>query len=221
MRIPAFPTQARLSDGAAERRRRLRRLLPGLIAAAIVPALAYVLVRPHVGSDAAALAITAVIPAVWTAARLIWRRRLDPIGVLSAAGLGITLLVLLFARGNTVLLELREAPLTGALGLIALGSVAARRPLLPVVMRLLGRPLPAGIPTGLITAIIGATLVIDAGVRLILALSLSTTAYLAIHREVSWLILGCGVALLVFLGKRIRAARTAALEHDDGHGPHA
>jgi len=39
-----------------------------------------------VRSDAVALAIAATVPVIWILLRLLWRRRLDPIGVLAVAG---------------------------------------------------------------------------------------------------------------------------------------
>lgn len=66
-------------------------------------------------------------------------------------------------------------------------SVVVRRPLLSVVLRVLRRPVRHGSRRiALATAIIGVTLLVDAATRIILAL----------HRLISWVIAGCGLALI-------------------------
>ncbi|HZV25772.1 MAG TPA: hypothetical protein VFG00_05735 [Acidothermaceae bacterium] len=52
----------------------------------VAPLVLYQVIRPHVRSDAVALAIAATVPVIWILLRLLWRRRLDPIGVLAVAG---------------------------------------------------------------------------------------------------------------------------------------
>jgi hypothetical protein len=66
-----------------------------------------------------------------------------------------------------------------------------------VVLRLMGRPsqVPAR-RAALVTALIGATLLVDAATHVVLALTLETTTFLAVHREVGWGILGAGLATL-------------------------
>jgi hypothetical protein len=54
------------------------------------------------------------------------------------------------------------------------------------------------------TIIVGIVLLIDVAVRVLLALTLSTTVYLAVHREVTWAALGLGVLLLVMTKGRPR-----------------
>ncbi len=163
-----------------------------------LPVVAYALVRPRVDSDATALVIGALFPAIWTVGRLVWRRRLDPLGVVSLTGLGVALLFTLVSGGNPLLLKVQEAPITGAFGLVLLVSVAARRPLLPVLLRLVGRPLPLTHARAmLITATVGATLCVEVMVRLLLAVTLDTSTFLEVHRPVSWAIWAVGLLLLL------------------------
>ncbi len=186
------------------------RYLPSLAVSFVVPLLLYVLLRPRVGADTTALALAGAVPTAWTAARLAWRRRVDPIGAFSVGGFSVTLLGTALLHGNPLLLEVQEAPLTGAIGLAALVSVAVRRPLLSPVLRLLRRPAPPGSrQVGVATAIIGATLLIDASTRMALALILPTTTFLAVHREISWIVLGSGLALLLLSGRGARDGSVA------------
>ena len=187
-------------------RRAVRHLLPSFAATFVLPIVAYAVVRPRVDSDATALAVGALFPATWTGVRLAWQRRLDPLGAVSLAGLGLALLFTLLSGGNPLLLKLQEAPITGSVGLVLLVSVAVRRPLLPALLRLIGRPMPLTHARAmLITAIIGATLCVETLVRVVLAVTLDTSTFLEVHRPVSWAIWGVGLALL--LGTRGRHSR--------------
>jgi hypothetical protein len=170
----------------------------------VIPVLAYVLLRPQVGSDAAALAIAGAVPAAWTLARFAWQRRVDPIGVLAVAGFGIALPVAALSGGNSLLLKVRDAPLIGVIGVAFLLSAAVRKPLLPLLLRLLGRDGQA--PSRRLTqatVIVGATLIVDAVTRLTLALTLQTSTFLAVNHEVSWSIVGSGLALLWLTGRHV------------------
>jgi len=176
------------------------------VASFLLPPAAYLLARPYVSSDAAALAIGALFPAAWTVLRLIVRRRLEPLGAISLSALSVALLIALLSGGNSLLLKLQEAPLTGALGLAMLVSVVVRRPLLTELLRIAGRQISIPFARArFITAIFGATLVAEALVRLGLALTLDTSTFVEVHRPVSWAIWGIG--LLLLLGTRGRTNR--------------
>jgi hypothetical protein len=176
---------------------RLRTLVPSLVASFVIPVAVYFLLRPHVGSDAIALAIGGALPAAWTAARLAWYRRLDPIGVIAVLSFGVELLVTVLSGGNALALKLHEAPLTGAVGFACLVSVAVRRPLLPTVLKLFGRSGQATIRrAAAATVVVGATFLTDAVTRVVLAVTLPTSTFLVVSREVSWAILGVGLVLL-------------------------
>jgi hypothetical protein len=176
---------------------RLRTLVPSLVASFVIPIAVYFLLRPHVGSDATALAIGGALPAAWTLARLAWRWRLDPIGLIAVLGFGVALLVTVLSGGNALALKLHEAPLTGAFGVVCLVSVAVRRPLLPTVLQLFGRSGQATIRrAAAATVVVGATFLTDAVTRVVLAVTLPTSTFLAVSREVSWAILGVGLVLL-------------------------
>jgi hypothetical protein len=190
----------------------LWRYLPSLAASFVIPLLLYVLLRPRVGTDTTALAIAGAVPTAWTAARLASRRRVDPVGAISVVGFSVTLFATALLGGNPVLLKVQEAPLTGAIGLAALVSVVMRRPLLSPVLQLLRRSAPPGSrQVAVATAIIGTTLLIDASMRVALALILPTTTFLAVHREISWIVLGSGLALLLLSRRGAREGSVAGV----------
>jgi FtsH-binding integral membrane protein len=186
-----------------------------------VPLLGYALLRPHVGSDATALAIGAAIPVTVTVALFCWRRRVDPIGVLSVLGFGIAVLILVLSGGNPLVLKLQDAVVTGPIGLVCLVSVAVRRPLHLVVFQFLARHNPRWEhltrdpgrrrTSTVITALIGAMLLLHAMVLLVLALTQPTSVFLALSRPVGWSVTVAGVAALLWYRSRMQA-RSGARE---------
>lgn len=180
----------------------------------VVPLLVYLLARPHLSSDVVALALAMAVPVVCTVAVFAWRRRLDAIGVIAVVTFGVALLVVLASGGNPFVLKLQEAVVTGPVGLVFLGSAALGKPALLMVARLLNRgATPPGADqrrrqvSTVLTAIMGATLVVHALALTVLALMLSTAQVLALSRLVGLSILGLGlVVLLTYRGRLQRAA---------------
>lgn len=192
-------------------------LLIRLMINLVVPVLAYVLLRPHVHNDITALILGAAIPAAYTAGVLLWRRRLDAIGAFAIACLAVGLLLVLVTGGNEVVFKLREEIWTGPLGLVCLISVAVRRPLFSVVLRRAARREPQiaeriGDPQArrvatVTTGAIGAVLLVHALVMVALALTTSTTTFLAVKTPLSLAIVGGGLAALVWWIRRQYATR--------------
>src|ERR671936_715848 len=91
---------------------RLRKLLPSLLINLIVPIVGYLVLRPYVPNDTVALAIVGAIPVLRTAIVLIWRRRIDPIGVLAGSGFLLAVAASLVGGGSSLPLKLHEAVLT-------------------------------------------------------------------------------------------------------------
>ena len=118
----------------------VRRLAPQLLVAGVLPVVGYALLRPHVGSDATALAAVMIFP---IAEILVERRRhggFEPIGIISLVGIAVGLVGAIALHGNATLLKLRESVLTGLFGVVCLASVFARR----AAMFFLGRAFATG-----------------------------------------------------------------------------
>jgi hypothetical protein len=183
-----------------------RRIAPSILISAVVPVVVYTVLRPHVGSDATALLVAAAVPAVFTLAKLAWRRRWDPIGVIAVCGFAIALTVLVATGGNTLVLKLHEAVVTGPLGLVLLGSAAIGKPLHLVALRLFARRNPALArlsqapgsrrSSTVITVLLGSMMVLHAVVLLVLALSLPTQTYLETSRPAGLVVLALGIGSL-------------------------
>jgi drug/metabolite transporter (DMT)-like permease len=189
------------------------------------PVLTYVLIRPHVHSDLIALVIGAAIPVAYTAGVLLWRRRLDPVGVIAIVCFVLGLLLVIATGGNELVFKIREDIWTGPIGLVCLISVAVHRPLFLVVLRLAARRSPQvaeriskpGIHriSTVTTAAIGVILLVHAVVLILLALTTSTTTFLAISRPIGLAILGVGLGALVLWIKHQQSRAGTQMSHGD------
>lgn len=183
-------------------RPKLRTFLPNLLLTWLVPLAAYELISPHVHNDLFALAISAAIPALVTIGTYLVRRRVNVIGLISVAGFAIGLAVAVFTGGNELAFKLHEPVLTGLIGLIFLGSVAIGRPLFALIPRMLGRPAVDKHRAGVLSALIGATLLAHGIVITILAFTLPTSTFLALSRPIGLPILAVGVGVMFLYGRR-------------------
>jgi hypothetical protein len=193
------------------------------------PVLAYVLLRPHVHSDITALVVGAAVPAAYTVGVALWRHRLDAIGVFAVVCFVIGLLLVVATGGNELVFKIREDLWTGPLGLAFLLSVAVRRPLLLMILQRvarrnaeiaerLGDPQARRIPT-VATGVIGLILLVHAVIVVALALTTSTTAFLALKEPVSLPIVVGGLAALVWWIRRQYQGRRTQPAHDQAPGP--
>jgi hypothetical protein len=170
---------------------------------AILPVVLYTLIRPGVANDATALAISGFVPVMRVIFMWLWRRHVDWIGVLSIVGFAFALAVSAFSNGNSLLLKVHEQLLTGAIGVVFMISALIKKPLLVTILTALrGNQFETSNNPALfkrmtvITGGLGFVLLANAVIHVILALSLSTSAYLAASRVVTWIVLGSGIALL-------------------------
>ena len=230
------PSAASPHGPAPQGRQGMPALLIRLMINLAVPVLAYVLLRPHVHSDITALVIGAAVPTAYSAGVLLWRRRLDAIGVFA-------------------IVVLRDRPASG-------GSHRRERARVQAPGRHLDRDARAGLPdlrggapapvprrsatrgapqsqiaerigdpqarriSTVITGAIGVILLVHALVIVALALTASTTTFLALKAPLSLAIVGGGVTALVFwirrqyTGRRNRPPATKLPElQDRQHGP--
>lgn len=183
---------------------------PRLAAGLILPWLAYLIIRSLIGSSLGALAITDAVPATWLLAVGIVRRRIEPIAVLSAATVFIALIAYAITGGDPVAIKLRRGVVTGAIGVVALSSVALGRPLLLLVAQNAARlnaerpELAARLADPRrrrmlrnLTAIIGATFAIDGASQIILALTVPTGLFVADSTAARIAVLGTGAVVTV------------------------
>ena len=183
----------------------IRVLGPRLLVAGVLPLVGYGLLRPHVGSDATALAAVMIFPLADIARERRRHGRFEPIGMIALIGIIVGIIGALAFNGDATLLKLRESALTGLFGLVCLGSLFARRPL----MFVLGRSFATGgepekvaefdllweVPGARrrfrrVTAVWGVCLLAETALRTILALTISTGRFLAVAPALGWLVIG-------------------------------
>ena len=184
--------------------RRPPQLAPSwLIAALLAPLALYLVLRQLTGSPIEALALTEVIPAAWLLLVAIARRRFDAIGVVSTVSVAIALVVYGLSGGDPIALKLRHGVVTGAVGVIALASLALGRPLLLVVAQRRAE-IDAARRTEIeaklaqpdrrralviLTLLLGVFFTLDGAVQIVLAFAVSTDAFVpdSTIRRLTWL----------------------------------
>jgi len=195
-------------------RRRLIRLIAGLA----LPLLVFFALLGVLGNATGALAITDGIPLVWLLAYGVWRRKIEPVGLIALAVFALALVLSIAFGGSALPLELRRAVFPGTVGLACLISLAVHRPLLVVAVvrarRARGEETDgqsnldspgARRSLATLTAIIGVTGVADAAAQIILALTLSTTHFVVGARIASYVIIGSGIAVGFLYVRHARA----------------
>jgi hypothetical protein len=195
----------------------------------VLPYLIYTLTQAQLG-DVKALIASSGPPILWSLLEFVRHRRVDAISLLVLAGIAFSLLAVL-GGGGAKFLQLRENLVTGAIGLLFLGSAAIRRPLFWYLARAgMSRNPPAEGPSFeqikdaplfrrammVMTLVWGVVLIARTAVSVVLVFTLSIPNYLIAHPIVGYASMG-GVGLWTVwytgrqqrLGKAERAAREA------------
>ena len=192
----------------------------------ILPFVIYVWAEHPLGEVRALLASSAP-PILWSLVEFARHRRIDALSMLVLAGILLSVLAVL-GGGSVRFLQLREKLVTAVIGLIFIGSVMVRRPLIYELARanMLRKSkaeaarfealrVHAGFrrTVTIMTLGVGVGLIADAGVSVLLVFTLSIRDYLIVGPVVGYALLG-GLVLWVFwYGRRARRrseARRAA-----------
>jgi hypothetical protein len=188
---------------------------PRLLAALFLPLGLYVVLRIVTGSAIEALALTEAIPAAGLLFAGIRRRHIDAIGVLSTVTVAIALATYALTGDDPLALKLRHGAVTGMFGIALLASLALGRPL-PVVLverrAELDSERRAEIQARLadpvrrralavMTLLVGLAMTLDGAVQTTLALTVSTSAFVAASTIAHIIILGGGAASLVWYSR--------------------
>lgn len=225
---PASTTVAAMSS-ARSPRTALR-----LIAALVLPLIAFLLVRQAIGNATGALAVSEAIPTMWLLAVVVWRRRIDLIALFSVGVFAVALGLTILFGGSSLPLELRRSVFPGVVGLACLASIAIHRPLLATAWakRAQSSQLAAAEPPKLdtpgarraiifLTAIIGVTFLGDAASQIVLALTVSTSTFAEVARFASWSIFATGLTVCVLYIRHARSTIRSGrhLEPNASHPP--
>lgn len=195
----------------------------------ILPWLIYTLTHARLG-DVGALIASSAPPILWSLVEFARHRRVDAISLLVLSGIAFSLLALL-GGGGARFLQLRENLVTGAIGLVFLGSAAIRRPMFYYLARAgMARNPTAEGPSFeqikdasrfrrammVMTLVWGAVLIARTAISAVLVFTLSIPDYLIAHPIVGYVSMG-GLALWTVwytgrqrrLGQAERVAREA------------
>ena len=201
-----------------------------LLANITLPYVVYVATVARLG-DVGALLAASLPPIAWSLVQFIRSRRLDAVSLLVLAGIALSLLAFV-GSGSAKLLQLRENLVTGAIGVVFLGSAAIGRPLIyQLALAGMSRRSAAeaadftsrkdipGFRHSMIvmTLVWGVGLLAQTSLACLLVYTLPIATYLAVSPVVGYGAMG-GLALWTFwyAGRRRRqgeAARAAALRH--------
>ncbi len=167
-----------------------------LLINAVAPYLVYELAEPYTGG-LAALALSAVPPAiesVWSVAR---KRKLDVASSLVLGGIAVSLLLIALGGSERVLL-LRDSLITSLVGLaIAISAVFARPILYHLFRQVQGVEPPLG-AMRVLSVVLGLGLVVEMAVRTAMVYAMTTSRFLLISPFVQYGMTGALVAWAVF-----------------------
>lgn len=194
-------------------------MLPSLVGGAVVPLAVFYTVRSQVHSDATALMIAGAPAAGWVLVQWLRQRRVDPIGLIVLFGFVVGVIASIALGGNAFVLKVRDSAFTAVFGIACFASLTRRRP----IMFFIGRALSAGndpdkvraydelydMPTAprtfaIITACWGVGLIVEAGLRVVLAVVLPTGPFLAASPVLAGTIFGGLFAFTLWFSKRAR-----------------
>ncbi|MGG1513960.1 VC0807 family protein [Paenibacillus oryzisoli] len=170
----------------------IKKIVPSLAVNWLAPLLIYNWLCDAVASDTAALAISACVPVVWVIATMLKTRRVDWIGVMGIAGLGVALALSMLTGGGSLPLKLYHPLITGTIGLAFAGSALAKKPLLLTVLRAAKMGNTARFADRAVhrkltafSLLLGLGLMLDAALHVVLAFTLTTGAFLVVSRCVT------------------------------------
>jgi hypothetical protein len=181
------------------------------------PLVAYQLLRSAGQSTVSSLVLSGILPALGIAIKMVTRRRVDAVGVLVLAGIAVgTVLGLATHDAKLVLME-GSVP-TAVFGLVCLGSLWSRRPLLfRFALEFMGGDSPRGrefsslwqYPSfrrifNMYTVVWGVTYLAEAAARVALVELTSTSTALIASKFMPYAVAGALVFWMVVYGRRAR-----------------
>ncbi|WP_277355378.1 VC0807 family protein [Streptomyces telluris] len=197
---------------------------PAILFGVVLPFVTYGVLTDHGVSKVKALLLISLWPAAETLLHLALRRRVDEFGVMMLAMMVLGALSAL-AYNSTELVFIKDSAITGLLGLVFLGSLALRRPLMFYLGRKFGTD---GTPEDLarwnglwqypgfrraqylLTSVWGTGFLVEAAIRVALAYTLPTEAMVLVNNVFPLVVVAALVAWTVRVGKQGRARQAAA-----------
>ena len=202
--------------------KKLLRVVPELFANFLAPYLVFQALDARFG-DKWSLIASALPPLLWSGVELARTRRLDAISVTVVSGILLTVGVT-FMGGSARLIQIRDALVTGAIGVMFLCTLLLEKPMIFYLARAtMARNtvegesefeaiwLRPGVPRvfRVLTAVWGAGLILQTGVMCYLAWIWPINRYLLLSPYISYGIFGLLMAWSLWYRRRRMALRTA------------
>lgn len=183
----------------------------------LLPYLVYDWLSPSVGNTQA-LIISAIPPIIWSLVQIIREKRIDAISIFVIAGIALSLLAMA-GGGSARLLQIRENLVNALIGLVFLGSVLIKRPLIVVLARAqIKARNPEHIdqfnlamkhpqkrrPLILMTLVWGAGLILSALLSCALVFMMSIGTYMIVSPVVGYGVYGILILWTVWYSKRLK-----------------
>jgi hypothetical protein len=203
----------------ARDRSRLRSAAKIVVFDIVGPLAAYSLLRAAGLSAVSALVLSGVLPAIAVLGGLIRRRRLDAVGVLVLAGIAVGA-VLGLVSGNARLVLVEGSVPTAVFGLLCLGSLWSRRPLIyRFALEFVGEDTPRGQEFQslwrypgfrhvfrLFTVVWGVAYLAEAAARVVIVETTSTGTALAVSKVMPYAVGGLLAGWMFLYGRWARRA---------------
>jgi hypothetical protein len=181
------------------------------------PLVAYQVLRSEGLSAVSALVLSGVLPGVAVLGGLIRHRRVDAVGILVLAGIAVGT-ILGVVSGNPRLVLVEGSVPTAVFGLMCLGSLRSRRPLMyRFALEFMGADSPRGrefeglwqYPAfrrmfSLFTVVWGVTYLAEAAARVVIVEMTSTGTALAVSKVMPYAVAGLLTGWMVLVGRRAR-----------------
>ncbi|MEO8844831.1 MAG: VC0807 family protein [Kofleriaceae bacterium] len=171
---------------------------------AVAPYVVYQVAQPYTG-DLAALALSALPPAIESVWSVIRKRKLDGISALVLAGIGVSLVLIALGGSERVLL-LRDSLVTSIVGVVIAISAAFPKPILYYLFRQIRGVEPALGAMRTLSVVLGLGLVIEMGVRTAMVYAMTTSRFLLVSPFVQYGLTGLLVVWAVLYLRRQRPA---------------
>ena len=155
-----------------------------LLIDAVAPYVVYEVAQPYTG-DLAALALSALPPAIESVWSVIRKRKLDAISALVLAGIGVSLVLIALGGSERVLL-LRDSLITSIVGIVVAISAVFPKPILYYLFRQVQGGEPALRPMRVLSAVMGLGLVAEMGVRTAMVYAMTTSRFLLVSPFVQY-----------------------------------
>lgn len=181
------------------------------------PLIIYSLLRSHGWSQVSALILSGAAPAGSVVVSAIQRRRVDLVGTLVLAGIGLSAIVG-WVSGDPRLILAQDSLLTGAFGVVCLASLRSGRPLIfRIALEFMGEDGPRGREFAsqwqylsfrhafrVITAVWGIAYLAEAAARLLIVETLATGTALAVSKTMPYVVGGAIAAWQISYGLRAK-----------------